>query len=161
MDKKKLILIFVILIVLVAGAFFLINGFSNNPNTIKFDAAEFSLPEGYHTSIKVSSSVAETINITNGTNVIYIVEYKNEGDINQMINNYLDRMNSNNMSATVSQAHIGDTEVHVSNVENNTRIHQYWFNKNGHLYSIYTWNGDNNTDAIINSLIESIEFPIF
>ena len=135
-------------------------GSSDDSNTFKLDAAKFTLPDGYHSSIKVTSSVAETINITNGKNVIFVVEYK-KGDLNKSISDYVNRVEAKNNSVQITEFSCGGKEVYTSYIENDTHTRQYWFNDHDHLYSIYTWSANENTDNVVKSLIESIEFPIF
>lgn len=160
MNKERLILIFVIFFVLIVGAFLVFSEFSDDSNTFRLDAAKFTLPEGYHSSIKITSAVAETINITNGKNVYYVVEYK-EGDLNKSIKDYVKRIESKNSSVDITVFSCGGIDVYASHIENDTHTRQFWFNNHNHLYSIYTWNADNNTDNVVKFLIESMQFPIF
>lgn len=148
--NKKILLIGAIVILLV-----LIVGFVHYPNfnqneQIKIDNVIFNMPAGYN---ETTSNISGEINITNGFNSMQISKC-NESNIKDIVNEYKTYKEKNNYSVSLSNFTIDDKEVYKVDVTNDTTIH-YWFTYNGKLYSIYTWDGNDNNDNIVSEFVKS------
>ncbi|MFM5882140.1 hypothetical protein [Methanobrevibacter gottschalkii] len=156
MNTKKLLIIVGIIIILMVCAFL----FLNTSSDTKIGHARFTLPEGYHESVRVNSNVAETVTISNAKNKIYIVGY-NEGNLNKSISEFIDKVKKNNDSVDFSKFNIKDKVIYKATIHNDNHTFFYWFVDNNHLYVIYTWNGDFKMDTIVKSIVESINPNLF
>lgn len=161
MNKERILLILAIVILLVIGSLFLFGGSTTDDSTkIKFNTATFTIPNGYWSDLKVTSGISETINITDGQHVLYIVEYK-DGDLNSSIDKHVDRIKNKNGSVNIKTFDVNGVTVYKSEIENDTASIQYWFKDHDKVYSIYTWRGDETIDGTVKTLINSMEFPLF
>lgn len=149
MDKKWIVIICVI-ILLVAGIVMYFN-FSNHETKVKIGDNTFQIPEGYQIS---NSDKGNTVNLTNGTNNIYIQKYDDK-KVKKHIDSYVNQSEKNNRSVKISNFTVGKTLVYKSNVNTSGTVH-YWFVKNNNAYTIYSFDKNPEIDSITTKLIESI-----
>ena len=147
MDKKWILGICII--ILLAIGLIAFYSFSNQETELKIGNTKFQLPNGYHVG---NSEKDNVINLTNGTNEIYIEKY--DGNITDHINSYVKYTEKKNYTVKNSNFTVGKTLVYKSNVNNSSVVH-YWFVKNKNIYNIYSWDKNPEMDSITIKLIES------
>ena len=127
MDTKKIII--VVLAVVVVAA--IVCGFLFMQNTVKVGDATFSLPEGY-----ACVANGKYANLTNNHNEYIVLSCNESGNINEVMDNYVENNARNNLTLTLSNLTVGQHTVQKSVMDNNTEIVHYWFDFNGKVYEI-------------------------
>ncbi|MBE6489638.1 MAG: hypothetical protein E7Z83_02140 [Methanobrevibacter sp.] len=150
MEKKHYILIAAIIIILLIG-FSVFNGSLNFQKEVKVGNSIFTLPNGY-TEGSVNSN--GDINLTNGTNAIFIKEY-NES-INSCVDAYKNFKTKNNYSIKVQEFNIDTINGYKSTISNESNTH-YWFSYNNKTYCIYSWDENNNLDTTVIELMKTVQ----
>ena len=145
--KKKIILIIalVALLIIIFGAHTYTNMHTLD-NKVKVGNILFNLPEGY----KQISNENNKITLKNETSSIGI-EYYNDNNITKYVKQYTSQNDPGSINTT--KFTVGDISVYKSTITNDTRYIHYWFVDNNKVYTIYTWEGNNNTDTIVSKLI--------
>lgn len=149
MDKKWIIIICIV-ILLVIGLIAYYSFFTNQENTVKIGDTTFKLSNGYH---KVASNNENITNLTNGTNNIYIEKY-DDPHMKKYIKSYVSFSEKNNRSVELSKFTVGDTLVYKSNLNTSDTVH-YWFVKNNHTFTLYSWDQNPEIDSATIKIIES------
>lgn len=148
MDKKTSLIIILAIIILISIGFIF---YSNQKNQVEIDGDTFNLPNGY---FKGDLNPLGDVNITNGTNSIFICKYPDD-KINKYINQYKIDVENNNQSIKLSNFTVDNLNVCKSENTNNGANH-YWFIKDKHVYTIYSWDVCPNMDRIVSDLISSM-----
>lgn len=147
MDKKILISLIVIVLIAVGVVAF----FNSSPkDTVDVGDLSFKLPEGYHES---TLSDHGFWTITNGDDPIFI-DYYNDSDAYKYVDFEVKRIENNNESIDVSNFTINNTKVY--NTLYMSSVSQYWFAKDGKVYTIYTWNTNEELDSYMKDMISSV-----
>lgn len=156
MINKKIFLLLIAFIMCLGVSAFIFSGFSLSDNCNVGDAF-FEMPKNYQLD---SNSINHTddyvsLNITNGNNIISIVEYK-DNKIDDYIQNYQNRKSIENHSVETSTLKLGNDVVKksVDTVDSNN-VH-YWVIKYNKVYEIYTWTADSNFDNVVKLIIGSL-----
>lgn len=150
MKNKSIIIILIIIIIAVFGAFSF-NTIYNHENKVNVGDTLFSLPEGF----KEISSESNKVTIKNDTSSIAIENY-NDNNITKYITEY-QTQKKNHDPITTSEFSMGDVTIYKSVITNNPRYVHYWFVENDKVYTIYTWEGNNDTDSIVVELVTNME----
>ncbi len=149
--KKNTILIIVLvtLLIILFGAY-AISTMHNHDNKVKVGEVLFNLPEGFE---QISSENNKTT-LKNTTSSIGILYYNDNN-----ITKYVDQYTSQNdpESINTSQFTVDNLTIYKSIIINDTRYIHYWFVDNDKVYTIYTWEGNNDTDSIVSKLITNRE----
>lgn len=144
MEKKYLIVLFGIVIILIIFGLFFIN------NYVNLDGTFFKSIDGYKANYG-----DEFINFTDDKNFILI---KTSNDtINNSVNSYLKTEDSLNVTYKSSNFSLGGLKVYKVTLDKYPVVH-FWFEKNNKVFEIYTWNNDETTDLKVFNLIKS-SFP--
>lgn len=149
MNKKfSLILIFIVIILLIAGGIRYFAVFNQN---IQVGNNYFTLPFAFYES----GEDANGINITNGIDIVNIKSYS--GDLNNFLNNYTNNTSNQNFTVKKSNLTLGDFPAYKTVAENNsTKIIKFWFANNGSVYEISPVNSmyraDSTTLYLINHM---------
>lgn len=147
---KKWIIIICVMILLVVG-FIAFYSYTNHENEVKIGESIFQIPDGYHIG---NSTKDGAVNLTNGTNNIYINKYDDK-NVKEYVNAYIDKAEEYNHTAKISNFTVGKTLVYKSNINKSSNVH-YWFVKNNKTYTIYSLDKNPEIDSITIKLIESI-----
>lgn len=147
MEKKYSIILVIIVLIIIGliGHVFLFN----SQKTVDVGDTCFTLPDGY--SIGNLNKDGD-INITNGDSDIFINEY-NDNNIDKHIDKYLASVNKTNYTFEYSNFTINNNSISRVDVEGKT-VH-YWFIINEKVYTIYSWNENDDLDSIVLGLIKS------
>ena len=130
MNKKYTIIIIVILLLFIGFAEY--SKMSNEKKVINIKGTNFTIPDKYY---KSGLNENGDINITNGTNSLFIGHY-NETKKKKHINDYFNYCTSHNQSATFSNLTIENIIVYKT-VINQNNFKTYWFEKNNQTYLCY------------------------
>lgn len=150
--KTTMIILIVIALIFIFGCI----GYShlfNQHEQVKIDDITFNLPEGYHETKSTNNS---GINMSNGLNSM-ILSKCDEKNIQKNIKQYKDYKNSHNESIKITNFTANNILVYKSVIVNHTDTIHYWFNYKDNTYTVYTWDGNKNSDKFISELIESIQ----
>lgn len=150
-NRLKIILI-AIVIIFVIGAV----GYTqfHNHETILVGKAQFVLPQGYTHG---TTNEFGNINITNGSNTIFITEYP-DGDLNKHMMDYINYKKNNNFSVDIKNLTIDNLNItKVVVLNNNKTVVNYFFVKNNVAYDISSWDSNNKMDSTVVELINSIK----
>lgn len=153
MNKIVKIAIIVILLLFLIGGFTYFTDFNQN-KTIEIGKTTFSIPENYY---KGNNNNLGAINLTNGTNSLFILEHETT-DLHGYLVNYTDYVQKDlNQSVKVTCSTVENSQnVYKVEKSNDTQIIHYFFVRNGKTYEIYTWDGNSQTDMIVENMIKSI-----
>lgn len=158
MTKKSIIIVVIIVIILALGFVAYKEFFNNNSNVNSSDAKSvqvgsinYNLPSGYHLE---SSDGNLSANISDGSNSLHL-NVLNDDNVTKQFEDYKAEKLANNKSVTLTKFTVKDTLVYRSNIVNDTGFIHYWFAYNKKVYSISTWNGNNETDNVVSNLISS------
>ena len=149
MNKKSLFIFILCFLLIFVGFLVFIN--SENSNTVSVGDSNFKLPEGYKEGTLNSYN---DVNITNGTNSFFIVEY-NTTDINECLDHYKKYCHDKNLSVKIDSFSINDKAIFESKLSNDTKNVHYWFMNNNKVYSIYSWSSNSEMKNDIIKLITS------
>lgn len=99
--------------------------------------------------------------MTNGKESICISKETGK-NINSTIEHYTKVKNeTENVTVTTTSFMAGNIVVYKSEIlQDNNTVH-YWYEDNGNVYSIFTWNKSPNSDQIVSELIKSKSFALF
>lgn len=123
-----------------------------NTNTFHVGETQFILPDGYHEG---HLNEVGDINITNGNNSIFFVEY-NDTDIDKYIQGYSQYKSENNRSILITNFTIDNTIVYKATNKEDMNIARYFFTNNNKTYSIYNWDSNTELDNIVSNLIKTM-----
>ena len=149
MDKKWILIICIIILVVIG--FITYYNSTNHETKVKLGDITFQVPDGYTIG---NSGKDEIINLTNGTNEIYIQKYDGK-NVKKYVDKYIDKVEKSNKSVKISNFTVGKTLVYKSNLDNSTTNVHFWFVKNNNTYTIYSWDKNPKIDSIVTKLIES------
>lgn len=161
MDSKKIVFGIIFLIIFLVALAFVLNAFSFSDNC-NVGEAFFELPSNYELDSTTILHKDDYIilNITNKKNVISVVEYKN-GDLQKVFSDYTQRKQNENISLDVSNLTIDNIKV-IKSVNNaDAKNVHFWFEKNGRVYEIFSWNADDNFEKNVESMIKSMRLSKF
>lgn len=150
MDKKYILIILLVVILLAIGVTFYSGSF--NQNKISVGNAEFTIPDGYHKGV---NNQLNDLNLTNGYNSIFFAKYDGE-DVESSVDEMSAFIKNQNQTPYLTNFTVDNVLVHKLTIINNTQYYRYWFVDNGVTYCIYTWDGNANTDNLVTDLIKSI-----
>lgn len=138
MEKSKInILVIIGLLIFICSLTYLT--FDTN-DLMDVDGVKFTIPSGYHESAIKDGNLKA--NLTDGIHLLYIGVY-NDSDVNKHVNDYVnEKSNTTNETINLSNFTIDGLVIHKSFSEKTNAIH-YWFVKNGKVYTVYNWGGDN------------------
>ena len=127
---------------------------NDSKNQIKVGATSFTLPEGFYQG---SMNDANDYNITNGYDTLFLKECGNK-NISKYINEYKNYKNrgTDNKSVILNNFTVNKIVVFKSTIVNESSNFHYWFNYNNKTYSIYTLNGNSNSDNIVKNILNSL-----
>ena len=145
--NKKTIIILIFIVVLVIIGYYMV--FQNN-NQVTIDGANFKIPNGYHVIDENNS-----FNFTNNNNSI-IISKRTTGNINKSVDNYMDNKKNANISVKLFKMDLNNKKVYQVTEDNPAVLH-YWFEKNGKVYEIGSWDANPNTDYVVKELIQSTD----
>lgn len=149
-NETKIIIIFLIIFIIGCIGY---SQFSNQHKQIKIDDVVFSLPEGYSEAKSVNNN---GINISNGFNSM-ILSKCDEKNITKNINNYKTYKQKDNYSIKISNFTVDNIVIYKTVVVNKTDTIHYWFNYKNNTFTVYTLDGNKNSDKFISELIESLK----
>lgn len=161
MNEKRIVFGIILLIIILGVLAFIFNGFSFS-NSCNVGEAFFDLPSNYQldsTAIQHKEGYV-VVNITNGKNIISIIEYE-DGDLEEVFQNYSNKRNNENYSLEVSNLTIDNNLVIKSVKYTDYKNVHYWFAKNGRVYEIFSWDTDENFEKNVEFMIKSIRFSNF
>lgn len=152
MEKKSMIIMGVIIIVIILIAFMGVSKFSStessDSSTVRVGNVNFKIPEGFH---EEDNDKSTDIKLTDGKHSILLNAY-NGRNATAYAEEYL---NSQNSSAKFSNFTIGDKIVYrVAN--NSSGSVNYWYAHNDKVYKFSTWGSYDKSDSTVISLIESM-----
>lgn len=151
MEKKSKIVLGVIVILIIISAAFLL--YSENKH-VQLGKAQFDLPSGFSAN-KIDDN---HINISNNDVSLRISEYKNKNiTIKDAVNHYIKTKENESSKCNITKFNVNDTEVYKTTIINNTNILHFWFEKNGTVYEIATYDGNSNTDSRVTEIINSMK----
>lgn len=133
------------------------NGFFNKNSNVSHETSVevgdivYNLPSGYHVG---SSDRNLSANISDGSNSLYLTFFKDD-NVTRHFEEYKAEKLASNKSVTLTKFSINDTLVYRSNIVDDPGFIHYWFAYNKKVYSISTWDGNNDTDQIVSNLIDS------
>lgn len=150
MGKKSIAIIILVIILLGVGFAFYYQHYqsSTSSDTVKVGSSKFVIPNGYH-AVENNGSV----NVTDGKASLCL-HCHNDSDIMGHVNYYSNVKKSKNESINITNFNVNGITVYKSNLVDKKNIH-YWFMKNDELYEFYTWQGNQNTDKLVSTLISS------
>lgn len=148
--KRRTSLILILVIIILAIGFY--NLYVSLDNTVTVGDSVFVLPEGF----QQSNSTSGEIKISDGINNFTIFNYKDD-DIKRYINEYNESKSKDNVSVILNNFTVGDILIYKAYSNNNTEVLHYWFIYNHKVFSIYTENGNKNTDRIVSDLVSSLK----
>ena len=153
MERKTILIILSVVIILAIGGVYILNNqnFQEN-NQVKVGSALFVLPNGFH---EVNSSDAGVI-ISDDKTMFKIFNY-DDNEIDKYVNQYNDSKSEENIPVVINNLTIGDYWVYKANAADNPYVVHYWFVFNHKVYSIYTEDGNKNTDGFVSDLIKSMK----
>ena len=149
MEKKSILRIIIIVILLIIVGMVIFTNFSNS-NEIKVGDVYFEIPDNY---VKGDLNKDGDITITNGKNSVYLSDCKNDAQTN--VNDYLTGIQKRNLTLQTSSFNVNGINVDKISVGNDTNTTHYWFTINEKVYTIYSWDINNNLDDTVTELIES------
>ncbi len=149
MNKKIIIAIVIILIILAAIGLIINNEFQNQ--RVKVGDIYFQLPENYHEG---NLNELGHVNITDGVHCIFLTSVK-DGNITEYVNQYVDDLSNKNQSISLSDFTVNGVHVYKS-TNAGTGSNHYWFVKDGNMYSLYNWEENPDMDNICINLINSM-----
>ena len=121
----------------------------NQQNEIQLGNLSLQMPNGYEWGgLNKDNDIA----IKNGTNTIYLSNTNNT-DIKQEVENYITYLKNRNLSFTQSVFEINN--ISVEKVTEGGTEH-YWFETNGSVYTIYTWESNEKMEETVREIITSI-----
>ncbi|WP_405305364.1 hypothetical protein [Methanobrevibacter sp.] len=147
--NKKILLIIVLLVCVVAG-FFIFN-FAGAQNYVNVNNAEFMVPEGYQVIDQNYS-----VNLTKGDNFICIKKNISANNIKDAINDYIKAKEDKNHTTNLSNFTVNNTLVYKVTVDGSHIVH-YWFEKDGNIQELYTRTSEADTDKLISDMITSMK----
>lgn len=151
MQKKSIISILIIVLLLIVVGFIISTEYLNQEKEVNTTHATFKLPKGYHSE---GLNGHGDLIITNGTDTFFIAEYE-DNNMQNHINIYLNDRNQNNQTINMSNLTVDGKFVSKSINLASGSTH-YWFIKDNHVYSIYTWNKNEKIDSIFVNLIDEM-----
>lgn len=149
MTKKSYLIIIIIIVIILILGFCIYSDLFNQK--IKVGTTNFNMPNGYHEG---ALNEFGAINITNGTNSIFLFE-NNDDDIIKYVNSYEEHINDLNQTMDIINFTIDNIQIFKTNNKDNPTTVHYWFVKNNKTYDIYTWEGNEEIDSIILDIIKS------
>lgn len=154
MEKKSILMILIVVILIVTVGFLSFNQFTNSENHVAVGDATFILPEGFY---KGTPNNSGDINITNGYDTLFLKVY-NDSNMTKHAKEYSTNKHKQNNNSVVKFKNftVGDVLVCKATVVNESSTVHYWFDYHGKTYSIYTWSASNKIDNIVTDLIKSI-----
>lgn len=139
--SRKLLLVIVFLVVVVAGAF--VYTHASTPETLKVGSSQVEIPKGY-TILQESEHGGIFVN---GENKIAV--YENENTTDKSVNDYAKKHKKDLLKNSTEK--IGDIEVYKFVLKDNstkeTKITHLFFDKNSKPYHIYL-RGDYDSKAV-------------
>lgn len=150
MLKKKLTILILILVFLLALSFIALN-FTSQDEDVKIGQIYYNLPKGYH--IDGINEVGD-ITISNGYEKVYLTYYNNQ-NINKYINKYKQDKENKNETVIIENFTRNNTLIYKS-TDIKSEVKHYWFIKDKKTYSIYIWEKNSDIENIFNDLFDSI-----
>lgn len=148
---KKLILILLVILLLVSTITYV---FVFQDKDFEVGISKFNLPKGYYVGTPNSDGA---VNLTNGTNSIFISEFK-DTNVTQHVNEYNDYKKSQNYTTISTNFSLDKNVVYKVDIINDTGNVHYWFVHNGKTYCIYSWVKNPKMDTITVDLIKSASY---
>ena len=152
MEKPKMnMLVIILLLIFICSLTYF--AFSQN-NVMVIDGVKFTIPTGYHEGELNDKNLK--VNLTDGTHLLYMEVY-NDTNVSKHVNDYLNlKSNTSNETISISNFNVDNLNVYKSFSEQTNAIH-YWFVKNGKVFTVYNWGGDNSKmDSTFFRLIEKM-----
>ncbi|WP_296888431.1 hypothetical protein [uncultured Methanobrevibacter sp.] len=150
MNKKKAIILILIFILIVIGAFVFYE--SSLSQKVKVGDSYFTIPKEFQKE-DISDNLVRFIA---NDKILFINSDINASDIDSAVSNYVKFKNqSENLSINVQKLDLDGLTVYKSVVQNNSSVVHYWFIKDNHIYEIYTPTFDSNMETVILNIIKS------
>lgn len=150
-DKKYIIPILIIILIIGGGLGLYIT------SQFQVGTTYFSLPEGYHAKTHNNG----VVNLTNGKDSLILNEYSsNHTDEKFPLNYYKTTKEKQNVTVKLENFSVYNIKVYKASITNGTDIYHYWFSKDGKVYEIASYNGNQNTDELVTTLIKSMRSSI-
>ena len=113
----------------------------------------FKIPEGYKEGNRDNLNI---VNLTNGNHCVFITVYENSNNMDDYVNKDIEYITNANKTPVVTNFTHGDIPVTKLTVDNGYSIF-YWFEINGDIIHVYTWDGNDEIESILFNFIESID----
>ena len=123
--------------------------FFDSDQGTSLESIYFPLPEGYSEGAISDSS---SLNYTNGNSSIIISQDDNL-NIENKVNNYKNYLENNYQDANIENYVVNNVSIYKIVNNNYTSIAHYWFVKDNKSYEIYTQDGNNDIETIINNFV--------
>ena len=150
MDKKVGIILLVVIILIGCIGYMEFNKTSGGEDTVVIGDATFKLPSGYH--VEASNASDGSINISNGDKSFYLLKY-DTNNVEKCIKEYLNYKKSAHYNITVTNTTVGNVKLYKSTIAETPDTVHYWFKLGKKVYSIYSWDKNEDLDNIVADLI--------